>query len=149
MANPVFRDHEQWSVGQLSRHSGKKEQHSNVLLGFVDEEIADHNAKDVDFTTSKIGGQPVSFVNCCIPMNTPNFYTTVVYLYCHYRHKYIISLQNWINLPPPNLDTNCTLCGNASFLITQVYAPLEDSIYDRTLYIFACVQPACWNQAER
>ena len=32
---------------------------TNVLLGFPDEEVVEHLRRDVDFTTSKIGGQPV------------------------------------------------------------------------------------------
>ena len=36
---------------------------TNILLGFPDEIIADEYRKDVDFATSKIGGQPVSTVN--------------------------------------------------------------------------------------
>ena len=32
---------------------------SNVLLGYPDEIIAQQYLNDVDFTTSKIGGQPV------------------------------------------------------------------------------------------
>ena len=33
---------------------------SNVLLGFPDEEIEEYFGRDVNFTTSKIGGQPVN-----------------------------------------------------------------------------------------
>ena len=36
---------------------------TNILLGFPDEIIAEEYRKDVDFTTSKIGGQPVSTKN--------------------------------------------------------------------------------------
>lgn len=30
----------------------------------------------------------------------------------------------------------------------QIYAPLENSKYHRTLYIFACINANCWNQNE-
>ena len=33
-------------------------------------------------------------------------------------------------------------------LALQIYAPLENSIYHRTLYIFTCTNSNCWNQNE-
>ena len=39
---------------------------TNVLLGFPDEQIVEHLIKDVDFTTSKIGGLPVNNQNIAI-----------------------------------------------------------------------------------
>ena len=33
-------------------------------------------------------------------------------------------------------------------LALQIYAPLENSKYHRTLYIFACINPNCWNHNE-
>nr|CAD7204434.1 unnamed protein product [Timema douglasi] len=39
----------------------------------------------------------------------------------------------------------CRLCGLALPLVCQLYAPLEQSTYHRTLYIFACINPNCWN----
>ena len=42
----------------------------------------------------------------------------------------------------------CRLCGLHQLLALQIYAPLENSKYHRTLYIFACTNPNCWNQNE-
>ncbi|XP_066598322.1 programmed cell death protein 2-like [Prorops nasuta] len=42
----------------------------------------------------------------------------------------------------------CKLCGLQQILALQLYAPLENSKYHRTLYIFTCVNPNCWNQNE-
>ena len=42
----------------------------------------------------------------------------------------------------------CKLCGLRQLLALQIYAPLENSRYHRTLYIFACINPNCWNQNE-
>lgn len=33
-------------------------------------------------------------------------------------------------------------------LVVQIYAPLDNSKYHRTLYIFTCINPNCWNQNE-
>ncbi|KAK9881933.1 hypothetical protein WA026_018127 [Henosepilachna vigintioctopunctata] len=42
----------------------------------------------------------------------------------------------------------CSLCQFPQPLIVQVYSPLDNSRYHRTLYIYACVNPNCWNQNE-
>lgn len=42
----------------------------------------------------------------------------------------------------------CTLCQASCVLICQIYAPLENSPYHRALYIYACIQPTCWNQVQ-
>ncbi|XP_047113634.1 programmed cell death protein 2-like [Schistocerca piceifrons] len=47
-------------------------------------------------------------------------------------------------IPTPS----CQLCGLVLPLIVQIYAPLENSPYHRTLYIFGCINPNCWNQSE-
>ncbi|CAG9853972.1 unnamed protein product [Phyllotreta striolata] len=49
-----------------------------------------------------------------------------------------------INLDPPI----CNLCQLPRPLIVQVYAPLENSTFHRTLYLFACINPNCWNLNE-
>lgn len=47
-------------------------------------------------------------------------------------------------LSPPQ----CRLCRLQQLLALQLYVPLENSNYHRTLYIFACINPNCWNQNE-
>ncbi|XP_043286856.1 programmed cell death protein 2-like [Venturia canescens] len=42
----------------------------------------------------------------------------------------------------------CKLCALRQILAMQMYAPLENSIYHRTIYIFACINPNCWNENE-
>ncbi|XP_075238197.1 programmed cell death 2 like trus [Lycorma delicatula] len=42
-------------------------------------------------------------------------------------------------------NPNCQLCGLSLPLILQIYAPVENPFH-RTLYIFACINPNCWNQ---
>uniref|UniRef100_A0A1B6CVA3 Programmed cell death protein 2 C-terminal domain-containing protein n=1 Tax=Clastoptera arizonana TaxID=38151 RepID=A0A1B6CVA3_9HEMI len=42
----------------------------------------------------------------------------------------------------------CHLCRLSLPLLAQIYAPLENSGYHRTLYIFACINPNCWNSHE-
>lgn len=57
-------------------------------------------------------------------------------------------LPDWIGTDLPQSELACTLCQTTCTLICQIYAPLENSTYHRSLYIFACIQPACWNQAQ-
>lgn len=54
--------------------------------------------------------------------------------------------QNWPNgeivIPP------CPMCGLKRLLILQIYAPLENSQFHRTLYIFSCANATCSNQSK-
>lgn len=46
---------------------------------------------------------------------------------------------------PPELS--CSLCSKQLLLALQVYSPLDRSNwYHRTLYIFCCINPSCWNK---
>ena len=56
--------------------------------------------------------------------------------------------QDWIGPDLPLSELACTVCQTSCVLICQIYAPLENSSYHRSLYIFACIQPACWNQVQ-
>lgn len=47
-----------------------------------------------------------------------------------------------------HFSMKCPLCSLNRLLITQSYAPLENSPYHRILYLFACINPNCWNQSE-
>ncbi|XP_057665624.1 programmed cell death protein 2-like [Diorhabda carinulata] len=52
---------------------------------------------------------------------------------------------------PPNIKLDPPICGLCQLprpLIVQIYAPLEHSVYHRTLYLFACINPNCWNLNE-
>ncbi|XP_050533273.1 programmed cell death protein 2-like [Daktulosphaira vitifoliae] len=53
------------------------------------------------------------------------------------------------NIPEEsNILPQCPLCGLNIPLLAQIYAPLSNSDYHRTLYIHACVNPSCWNKSE-
>ncbi|XP_058823919.1 programmed cell death protein 2-like [Topomyia yanbarensis] len=42
----------------------------------------------------------------------------------------------------------CPLCGQSRPLLLQIYAPLENSQFHRTLYIFACLNAPCSTQSQ-
>ncbi|XP_060526105.1 programmed cell death protein 2-like [Cylas formicarius] len=49
------------------------------------------------------------------------------------------------DFPNVNIDNpNCELCRLPLLLVCQIYAPL-DVTYDRTLYLFGCINAKCWN----
>lgn len=47
---------------------------------------------------------------------------------------------------PPNLK--CILCNNEMVLVVQLYCPLGNSSYHRTLYVFCCINRSCWNKQQ-
>ncbi|KAK0181816.1 hypothetical protein PV327_000010 [Microctonus hyperodae] len=72
------------------------------------------------------------------------------------KHRSIVTFATNKIGGKPNLHSNestlplisCRLCGLNQLLVVQLYAPLENSKYHRTLYIFACINSNCWNQNE-
>lgn len=93
-------------------------QGGKVLLGFADEFMRSEKEDKVDFATSKIGGRP--------------FYPADVASRL-YGDETLVT---------------CGLCRERCSLVTQIYAPLEHSSFHRTLYVFACLTPTCWNQSD-
>ncbi|XP_058789120.1 programmed cell death protein 2-like [Phymastichus coffea] len=55
---------------------------------------------------------------------------------------------DWHNEQTTLTAPQCRLCGLHQLLALQIYAPLDNSKYHRTLYIFSCINPNCWNQNE-
>lgn len=44
-------------------------------------------------------------------------------------------------------ELSCPLCSKQLLLALQIYSPLDRSDwYHRTLYIFCCINPSCWNK---
>ncbi|CAH0723770.1 unnamed protein product, partial [Brenthis ino] len=66
----------------------------------------------------------------------------------NYSINKIGGLPNWPALENIQFSIKCPLCSLHRLLIVQCYAPLEGSIYHRTLYVFACINPLCWTQSE-
>ncbi|KAJ0177783.1 hypothetical protein K1T71_006656 [Dendrolimus kikuchii] len=65
-----------------------------------------------------------------------------------YTVNKIGGLPDWPPLENLQFNSKCPLCGLHRILIVQCYAPLESSLYHRTLYVFACINPNCWIQSE-
>ncbi|XP_023934902.1 programmed cell death protein 2-like [Bicyclus anynana] len=66
----------------------------------------------------------------------------------NYTINKIGGLPDWPPLNDIKFSTKCPLCSLHRLLVVQCYAPLEGSVYHRTLYVFACINPTCWTQSE-
>ncbi|XP_026330309.1 programmed cell death protein 2-like [Hyposmocoma kahamanoa] len=66
----------------------------------------------------------------------------------NYAVNKIGGFPDWPPLANLQFSSKCPLCGLHRLLVAQCYAPLENSIYHRTLYVFACISPNCWTQSE-
>lgn len=47
---------------------------------------------------------------------------------------------------PPDTVARCKHCNALMELLVQIFAPLEESPYDRTLLAWGCARPACQRQ---
>jgi len=63
----------------------------------------------------------------------------------HFTSNKVGGLPDW---DPKFKNPKCGECGQGSVLVTQIYAPLSSvgQQYHRTLYLFSCLQPRCWNK---
>ncbi|CAG9579803.1 unnamed protein product [Danaus chrysippus] len=66
----------------------------------------------------------------------------------NYTINKIGGTPNWPPLDNVQFPLKCPRCSLYRLLVVQCYAPLEGSVYHRTLYVFACINPHCWNQSE-
>ncbi|XP_049870752.1 programmed cell death protein 2-like [Pectinophora gossypiella] len=66
----------------------------------------------------------------------------------NYTVNKIGGFPDWPPVENLQLSSKCPLCGLHRLLVVQCYAPLENSVYHRTLYVFACISPNCWIQSE-
>jgi len=57
-------------------------------------------------------------------------------------------LPNWFNSVQVDNYPCCCLCGQKLYHLVQVYCPLDNSRYHRTLNIFGCTNKKCWNHPE-
>ncbi|XP_077297843.1 programmed cell death 2 like trus [Arctopsyche grandis] len=57
-------------------------------------------------------------------------------------------LPDWPSPLVSHFNNACKLCGLSRPLVFQCYAPFENSPYHRTVYIYGCINPNCWNNSE-
>lgn len=90
-------------------------------------------------------------INFCLHCHRRSYNTSLIILFLtidlfmpFYFSRFAL-IQNWpsseILIPP------CSICGLKRPLLLQIYAPLDNSQFHRTLYIFSCVNAVCSNQS--
>lgn len=105
-----------------------------VLLGFVDGALGQEDAGRCE--VSRLGGPAVRLPrpSCTVPP-ADGLYTQV-------------SLP-FVSTAPSPADLACRGCGEPLHLLTQIYCPRHDDVYDRILHVFGCLRRKCQTQDPR
>ncbi len=106
---------------RINSNSNAMESTCTYLLGVFDSSCPSPHLSPYE---NKIGGYPVSTerVLSLIIINSP--------------------IQDCYASCPLSLPV-CSVCGGTLCLLVQVYCPLENTSYHRTIHLFCCVQPSC------
>lgn len=102
---------------------------TSVLLGIPDGAI--ESPSDLkDAAVSRIGGLPVRLIptQLCI---------TLLLNICDLHSQALLSPR------APFDSSHCGNCKNPMELLVQLWAPLQDSPYDRALYVWGCAKSGC------
>lgn len=62
--------------------------------------------------------------------------------------SFIGDLPVWFSpeSPPPPELLLCKVCNSPMALLSQIFAPFNDALYDRVIYVFTCQAPSCRRQ---
>jgi pre-rRNA-processing protein TSR4 len=108
---------------------------TSVLLGVPDGPV--ESASDLkDVAVSRIGGLPVR----PIPIQT----CTSILLSIYDSHS-----QALLSPKVPFHSSCCQHCKNPMELLVQLWAPFEDSPYDRAVYVWGCARSGCQKKGGR
>ncbi|SRR6266702_494818 len=102
---------------------------TSVLLGIPDGAI--ESPSDLtDAAVSRIGGLPVRLVptQACITL---------------LLNKYHLHSQALLSPRVPPDSSHCRHCKNPMELLVQLWAPLQNSPYDRAVYVWGCANSGC------
>jgi pre-rRNA-processing protein TSR4 len=108
---------------------------TSVLLGVPDGPV--ESASDLkDAAVSRIGGLPVRLI--------PNQTCTSIILSIYNIHS-----QALLSHKVPFDSSRCQHCNNSMELLVQLWAPFEDSPYDRAVYAWGCARSGCQRKGGR
>ncbi|CAG2180667.1 unnamed protein product, partial [Oppiella nova] len=87
----------------------------NVLIGIIESElqIEDQMSDSSSYRTNKIGGYPV--LSCESNSGTIGHFNSLV----------------------------CDLCSKTLTFVSQIYCPIDDTLTDRVIYLFVCINTDC------
>jgi len=108
---------------------------TSVLLGVPDGPV--ESASDLkDAAVSRMGGLPVR------PISTQPCTSILLNIYDFYS-------QALLSHNAPFDSSRCQHCKNSMELLVQMWAPFEDSPYDRAVYVWACARSGCQRKSGR
>jgi hypothetical protein len=108
---------------------------TSVLLGVPDGPV--ESASDLkDAAVSRIGGLPVR----------PIHYSS---MYLHFVENIRCHSQALLSPQVPFESSYCQHCKNPMELLVQLWAPFEDSPYDRAVYVWGCARSGCQRKGGR
>jgi pre-rRNA-processing protein TSR4 len=108
---------------------------TSVFLGIPDGPV--ESASDLkDTAVSRIGGLPVRF----IPIQP----RTSILLSIYDQHS-----QALLSHKVPFDSSHCQHCKNPMELLVQLWAPFENSPYDRAVYVWGCARSGCQRKGGR
>lgn len=108
---------------------------TSVFLGIPDGPV--ESASDLkDMAVSRIGGLPVRF----IPIQP----RTSILLSIYDQHS-----QALLSHKVPFDSSHCQHCKNPMELLVQLWAPFENSPYDRAVYVWGCARSGCQRNGGR
>jgi pre-rRNA-processing protein TSR4 len=106
-----------------------------VILGIPDGPVV--SASDLkDAAVSRIGGVPVRF-------------TTTRICISHLMNICDLYLQALLSHRVPFSSSHCQHCNSPMELLVQLWAPLENSLYDRSVYVWGCARSGCQRKSGR
>ena len=107
---------------------------TSVFLGIPDGPV--ESVSDLkDAAVSRIGGLPVRFI-----YSTTNLHLLSTYDQCS---------QALLSHKVPFDSSHCQHCKNPMELLVQLWAPFENSPYDRAVYVWGCARSGCQRRAGR
>ena len=107
---------------------------TSVFLGIPDGHV--ESASDLkDAAVSRIGGLPVRF-----PTQPCTSVLLSIYNHCP---------QALLSQKVPFDSSRCQHCKNPMELLVQLWAPFEDSPYDRAVYVWGCARSGCQRKGGR
>ena len=144
---PQMPANDGWSDSDSGNESALTDVETTVELGIPNGEIT--STEDLeDPMVSRIGGVPVrlhflfalkySVLNFLFLIHAPKSTMPVLLLTPCCAH------QSFLSKSPPPLDSaHCKICASPAELLVQLWCPLQDSPYDRVLYVWGCSRRGC------
>ena len=144
--------HDGWSDSDSEKECALTDVETSVELGIPNGDVT--SAEDLeDPMVSRIGGIPVR-LHILSALEHPvlkhhlvpytHIYIKQPYSLFWIRNFYHAWHQSFLSKSPPAFDSSyCKICASPAELLVQLWCPLQDSPYDRVLYVWGCSRRGC------